>query len=195
MLQQTAGTSGADAARVRVQPAPFEQAAEEQFQFIWRCLRRFGVGPDHAVDDAAQRVFEIAAAKRSHIAPGSERAFLFKTALLVAAEERRARRRQGRERPDEGALLEARADTPRPDEAAEEREGRARLDLVLGALPFELRTVFVLFECEELSQAEIAELLELPVGTVASRLRRAREQFHLAARRLKAKLEFEGASA
>jgi RNA polymerase sigma-70 factor (ECF subfamily) len=147
------------------------------------------------VDDAAQRVFEIAAQKRDRILPGSERAFLFKTALLVAVEQSRARRRAAREQPDESALSSAHAVTPRPDEVLEEREWRARLDQVLGALPLKLRTVFVLFECEELSLREIAELLELPVGTVASRLRRAREEFQQAARRLKAKLEFEGASA
>ena len=50
----------------------------------------------------------------------------------------------------------------------------------------ELRTVFVLFELEELSAPEVAGLTGLPVGTVASRLRRAREEFQLAARRVRA---------
>jgi RNA polymerase sigma-70 factor (ECF subfamily) len=45
--------------------------------------------------------------------------------------------------------------------------------------------VFVLYELEGLSMAEIAGLLELPPGTVASRLRRAREEFHAQARRLR----------
>ena len=195
MLSRTAAASPDNDARRAARLSPFEQAAETHFQFIWRCLRRFGVGPDHAVDDAAQRVFEIAAQKRSRIVPGSERAFLFKTALLVAFEEGRARQRAAREQPDETALGNARSDTPTPDQALEEREWRARLDQVLDALPLELRTVFVLFECEDLSLREIAELVGRPVGTVASRLRRAREEFHQAARRLKAKLEFEGASA
>jgi RNA polymerase sigma-70 factor (ECF subfamily) len=195
VLSRTAEASPTGDAPHGARLSPFEQAAAAHFQFIWRCLRRFGVGPDHAVDDAAQRVFEIAAQKRHRIVPGSERAFLFKTALLVAVEESRARRRAAREQPDEVALGRARSETPRPDEALEAREWRARLDQVLAALPLELRTVFVLFECEELSLREIAELVELPVGTVASRLRRAREEFHQAARRLKAKLDFEGACA
>ena len=41
----------------------------------------------------------------------------------------------------------------------------------------ELRSVFILHTFEELTMAEIAELLELPPGTVASRLRRARGMF------------------
>jgi RNA polymerase sigma-70 factor (ECF subfamily) len=51
------------------------------------------------------------------------------------------------------------------------------LDRLLGTMELELRTVFVLYEIEQLSRAEIAELLAVPAGTVASRLRRAREDF------------------
>jgi RNA polymerase sigma-70 factor (ECF subfamily) len=40
-----------------------------------------------------------------------------------------------------------------------------------------LRTVFVLHEFEELNMSEIASVLEIPRGTVASRLRRARQEF------------------
>ena len=40
-----------------------------------------------------------------------------------------------------------------------------------------LRAVFVLYELEEMTMAEISETLELPPGTVASRLRRARACF------------------
>jgi RNA polymerase sigma-70 factor (ECF subfamily) len=48
----------------------------------------------------------------------------------------------------------------------------------------DLVTVFVLFELEGLSAPEISELVNIPVGTVASRLRRARATFRAAARRL-----------
>lgn len=50
-------------------------------------------------------------------------------------------------------------------------------------MPFELRVVFVLNEVEELTGPEIAELLDIPVGTVASRLRRARALFEEKVRR------------
>jgi RNA polymerase sigma-70 factor (ECF subfamily) len=40
----------------------------------------------------------------------------------------------------------------------------------------ELRDAFILFEFGELSAPEVASVLEVPVGTVASRVRRAREQ-------------------
>lgn len=169
-----------------------ERAAREHFQFIWRCLRRLGVQPDHAVDDAAQRVFEIATKKRAQIATGNQRAFLFKTAVLVAAEERRRRRRAGRESLDEEVVLEAAAKGPEPDEALEATRWRTRLDEVMNALDADLRAVFMLYEFERLSSPEIAELLELPLGTVASRLRRAREEFQAAAHRLRAQLKRQG---
>jgi RNA polymerase sigma-70 factor (ECF subfamily) len=58
------------------------------------------------------------------------------------------------------------------------------LDRALAALAPDLRAVLTLFEIEGLTFTEIALALELPRGTVASRLRRARTQFAVAARRL-----------
>jgi RNA polymerase sigma-70 factor (ECF subfamily) len=52
------------------------------------------------------------------------------------------------------------------------------LDQVLDQMKLDLRTVFVLFEVEEMSMGEIARILGIPIGTVASRLRRARIDFH-----------------
>jgi len=162
------------------------QAAAESFAFIWRVLRRLGVRPDHAVDDAVQRVFEIAARKTQRIREGAERAFLFKIAVLVAAEERRRQRRAlSRDAIDAAANL-ASTDLD-PEGALEQRRARALLDEALDSLPDKLRTVFVLFELEGLSCREIAELVGVPQGTAASRLRLAREQFHGAARNLKAR--------
>jgi RNA polymerase sigma-70 factor (ECF subfamily) len=48
----------------------------------------------------------------------------------------------------------------------------------------DLRTVFVLYEFEEMSMAEIAISLRIPQGTVASRLRRARADFRERVHRL-----------
>jgi RNA polymerase sigma-70 factor, ECF subfamily len=44
-------------------------------------------------------------------------------------------------------------------------------------MPLEFRTVFVLYELEEMTTVEVAALLQLPLGTAASRLRRARALF------------------
>lgn len=163
--------------------------AVDNFQFIWRSLRRLGL-PPHAVDDAVQQVFEVASRRLDDIEVGRERAFLFKTALHVARELRRVAHRA---HDSDGETLDHLRDPGQtPEEAVDSARCRALLDDVLDALPLELRSVFVLFELEELGTAEIAQLLELPPGTVASRLRRAREEFRLQAKRIRARHAFIG---
>lgn len=68
------------------------------------------------------------------------------------------------------------------------KQARMLLDQALDELPIELRTVFVLFELEGLTMAEIADVAALAPGTVASRLRRARAGFHAIAARLQARI-------
>ena len=67
-------------------------------------------------------------------------------------------------------------------------------DLVLSKVDADLVEVFVLYELEGLTSPEIAELLQIPLGSVASRLRRAREQFRPAAARVEKSLQKEGES-
>ena len=59
-------------------------------------------------------------------------------------------------------------------------------------MPMDLRAPFVLFELEEMPTAEIAKVLELPLGTVASRLRRARDDFQKIVARMHARETFRG---
>ncbi|HEY5241546.1 MAG TPA: RNA polymerase sigma factor [Polyangiaceae bacterium] len=162
----------------------FRNVVDAEFAFIWRALRGLGI-PAHSVDDAAQHVFWIAAQKLDSIAVGSERAFLFSTALGVSANARRALQRS-REVPDEDALGAQLDGAPDAETLLAMKEERALLDRVLGEMPDDLRTVFVLFVLEGTPTPEIAELLGVPSGTVASRLRRAREAFHGIARRIQA---------
>jgi RNA polymerase sigma-70 factor (ECF subfamily) len=71
-----------------------------------------------------------------------------------------------------------------PDDVLDLRRARKRLDAILDEMSLELRAVFVLFELDEATMAEISILLGLPAGTVASRLRRARLQFREAVARM-----------
>jgi RNA polymerase sigma-70 factor (ECF subfamily) len=72
-------------------------------------------------------------------------------------------------------------DQPTPEEALMRKGTAAGVHAVLDGLPPRLREVLVLREMEELSYREIAEITEAPIGTVMSRLARARA---LAAERL-----------
>jgi RNA polymerase sigma-70 factor, ECF subfamily len=154
---------------------------EKYHRPIWNFVRRLGVA-EADVDDAVQRVFLVLSDRLSSIVPDSERGFLFGTALRVAADVRRAARRR---REDAVDVLDDRPiDLPAPDELADQKRARALVDRVLEQMPLDLRAVLILFEVEELSTLEIAELLELPMGTVGSRLRRAREDFQARVKRL-----------
>jgi len=185
-LVAAAGAPGASARWTDAQR--LRQLLDLHYREVWRVLRRLGV-PLASVEDGAQRVFIVAAQKLASVRPGSERAFFVGTAMRVAANLRRAA--VHREVLD--ATVGDRVDpAPSAEALLDEKRLRELLDRVLDALPDDSRTVFVLFELEGLSATAIAELLELPVGTVASRLRRAREQFHAAAKRLRAQLNFRG---
>ncbi len=145
---------------------------QEDYRLIWRLLRRLGLRPEQA-DDAAQQVFLIAAERLHDIREHSERSFAFGTALRVAQS---FRRRTAREPGplDDGLHV---SPAPSPEELTDQHRARVLLDALLAAMPLELRTTFVLFELEGLTSPEIAELAGIPLGTVASRLRRARESF------------------
>jgi len=154
--------------------------------FVWRSVRRLGV-PEAWADDATQQVFVIAQQKIMTIAAGHERAFLFRVAINVASHVRRAAaRRREVLGEDEGLLVD---DAPPQDVALDQMRARAVLDQVLDSLDDDLRTVFVLCELEEMTMADVATMLGLPPGTVASRLRRARVAFHEEAQRVRARLE------
>jgi RNA polymerase sigma-70 factor, ECF subfamily len=155
----------------------------EHHAFVWRTLRRLGV-PAGDVEDASQQVFLVAHRRLLEIVPESERSFLFQTALRVAADWRRSQRRRNEEAGV--ALPEVPDAAASPEEALDRQRQRELLDQVLGGLPMKLRAVFVLFELEEMTLAEIAMMSDTPIGTVASRLRRARQAFSRAVRRMTA---------
>jgi RNA polymerase sigma-70 factor (ECF subfamily) len=151
----------------------FTALVRAEFEWVWRLLRRIGLSSADA-DDATQQVF-LVAARRSGEALVRPRAFLYGTAVRVAANARRSLRRR-RDVPSEsigGAIAQGAS----VDELIEQRRARELLDELLDKLPSELRRVLVLAEIEQLTAVQIGELEQLPSGTVASRLRRARVAF------------------
>jgi RNA polymerase sigma-70 factor (ECF subfamily) len=159
---------------------------DDNYASVWRLLRRFGVPARH-LDDAAQDVFWVAARRLESIRPGSERAFLYGVALRIAADRARQRRAQPA-LADPEELFRVEDPAPSPEEHLETRQARVLLDAALDRLPLELRAAFVLAELEGFEVRQIAELEGIPVGTAASRLRRAREEFSAIARRMRAAL-------
>ena len=90
---------------------------------------------------------------------------------------------EGRSRPEEEAALKA-AD-PTPEEHAISRESRQVVRAALDCLSDTLRLPILLHYFQDLSVAEISEVLAIPEGTVKTRLKRGRE-------RLRAEMESAG---
>ena len=87
------------------------------------------------------------------------------------------RRESRRGRHEERAGLERTEDCPLcdPAEPVEESEARTRLDAAIAALSDELRTTLLLRSEHGLEYRQIADALAIPIGTVRSRLKRARD--------------------
>ena len=167
--------------------ARFRDLVERQFDFVWRSLRRLGV-PAADVDDASQEVFMVAARRLDDFTEPRERAFLFGTAVRIASTRRRTKRRHPEELSavtDEHPHFEL-----DPEELAELARARPLLQAILDGMGPEFRNTFVLAELEELPAREISLLLGVPEGTVASRLRTARQKFREGVKRLQAQNAF-----
>jgi len=152
--------------------ARLRRIVDGQYDAVWRTVRFLGL-PDSAAEDVAQQVFCIAATRLAEIAPAAERSFLMSTAWRVASEYRRAAHR--RPTTSEADVEELEAPLPSPEELLDQKRARTALHTILSAMSPDLRMVFVLFEIEELTLPEIARVIDVPLGTVTSRLRRARE--------------------
>jgi RNA polymerase sigma-70 factor (ECF subfamily) len=157
-------------------PPKFEDVYRAHFRFVWRTLAMFSVR-DADLMDVTQNVFIVVHRQL----PGFEgrarlKTWLFAICRQIARDYRQSApvRREVVVDFDEFALGSTRS------EALLEHVDRRTLSRLLYStiekLPEEKREVFLLFALEEMSGQEIASLLEIPLGTVRSRLRVARER-------------------
>ena len=148
-------------------------------RFVWLSLQRLGVHPPD-LEDVVQDVFLIVHRRiESYDRRSRVTTWLFGICMRVAANYRRRRRwtwevlSGGTEdrRPAVGALA---------DDLLVRREEHRAAEEALERLHVSKRATFVMFEIESLSCQEIAELMNVPVGTVYSRLHSARRQLEKA---------------
>ncbi len=85
-------------------------------------------------------------------------------------------RRRARRKTEAAEMAEIRGAEERPDEVAEKREMLELVKRHLMEMPAEQREIILLRDFHQLSYAEVADVLGVPIGTVMSRLHRARAE-------------------
>jgi RNA polymerase sigma-70 factor, ECF subfamily len=182
-LAETARASG-----TRLGPIePFDKLYRLHFDFVWRCARALGSTPQE-VDDVVQDVFMVVQRRFGDLRDEAlARSWVYGITRRVVHAHRRRRPKGDSQAPIE---VDALTSPDRSPLAAAEQSARVRLlSVLLDGLDGPKREVFVLSEILEMNGREIAETLGIPMNTVYSRLRVAREEFDKAAQRQVKSLE------
>lgn len=162
----------------------FRAVYEEHFDFVWRSLRRLGVR-EADVPDALQETFLVVFRRLPEFEGRAKMTtWLFRICMRVAHDRLRLAHNR-RELLDEQAVDACLDESSDVGHQAERREDLAHLEAALARMDLDQRAVFVLFELEGLSGDEIAEALQIPLGTVYSRLRLGREAFRKVFQRIR----------
>jgi RNA polymerase sigma-70 factor (ECF subfamily) len=140
-----------------------------------RWLARSPADADDVVQDAMLRAFRAFDGFRGE-EPKAWLLAIVRNCHLTAASQRRRRSHQplpddDDSGPDSAAMLDP---MPDPERAAIRTDESRKLDTVLWELADEYREILVLRELEDMSYREIAAIIGAPIGTVMSRLARAR---------------------
>jgi len=152
----------------------FDTVYEAHFDFVYRVVARLGGQDD--VEDLTQEVF-LVVHRRLEEFRGDARitTWLFRIAYRVVGAH--IRRRRLRRAVASWFGMEEQARGQPATGGSERMEEARRVRRTLDALSYEKRSALVLFEVEGWSAAEIAEMLDVPVGTVYTRLHHARSAF------------------
>lgn len=149
-------------------------------RYVAGFLARLGVATSE-LDDLVQEVFLVAHRRGGFLDDARARptTWLAAIAIRVVSTSKRSKRRS-KERADMASIASTSSDAHCPARATENRESIERIQRALATLDTRARGVFMLFEIEGKSCTAIAHALEIPVGTVYSRLHQARKSFKAA---------------
>ena len=146
-------------------------------------LARWLVRDPSIAEDVVQDAYERACRYFAAFRGGSGRAWLLQIVRNVAYSTLKGQRRRmevslSSEMPaieEDGVDMDIPDSSPGPEAALAQREELAALDDALNALPAAWRECIILREVEALSYKEMAQIMDVPIGTVMSRLARARQ--------------------
>ena len=146
-------------------------------------LARWLVRDPSIAEDVVQDAYERACKYFAAFRGGSARAWLLQIVRNAAYSMLKAQRRRmevslssGMRATDEdGVDMDIPDSSPGPEATLAQRQDLATLDDALNALPVAWRECLILREVEALSYKEMARIMDVPIGTVMSRLARARQ--------------------
>ncbi len=166
-------------------PAPdlfYETVYARELKYVRSSLRRLGV-TEADLPDVTQDVFVTVYRRLSTYDRNRPiRPWLFGVAFRVAADHLRLSRHKREVIPD--VRLDTEDPTPGPDDALLGQQARALARRALTQLDIRHRTVLVMHDLWDQPANEIAQALQIPLKTVYTRLRIARERFTAAAGRI-----------
>src|SRR5438552_5864619 len=165
--------------------AAFEPLVEKYRQRVYRLAYNVLRNSEDAYDVAQEAFIKAYRALPSFRGQSAFYTWLFRIVMNVAHDKARQRGAQGRafgtERVTEEEWERTMPDPgEEPDDAAARGEERARITRALEALPEHHRAIIMLSDLEGLSYREIADVLNIPMGTVMSRLHNARKRLRTA---------------
>src|SRR5438552_10038955 len=165
--------------------AAFEPLVEKYRQRVYRLAYNVLRNSEDAYDVAQEAFIKAYQALPSFRGQSAFYTWLFRIAMNVAHDKARQRGAQGRafgtERVTEEEWERTMPDPgEEPDAAAVRAEERTRITRALEALPEHHRAIIMLSDLEGLSYREIADVLNIPMGTVMSRLHHARKRLKAA---------------
>jgi RNA polymerase sigma-70 factor (ECF subfamily) len=164
--------------------AAFEPLVEKYRQRVWRLAYSTLRDREEAWDVAQEAFIRAYQALPSFRGQSAFYTWLYRIVMNVAADRARSRGAQGRafgtervpEEDWERVLPDQNPGDEAPDAAALRREQRGKIMRALDTLSEDHRKIIMLSDLEGLSYREIAETLEIPMGTVMSRLHNARKR-------------------
>src|SRR5437762_4280457 len=162
----------------------FEPLVEKYRQRVWRLAYNVLRDREEAWDVAQEAFIKAYQALPSFRGQSAFYTWLYRIVMNVAADRGRSRGAQGRafgtervpEEDWERVLPDQNPGDESPDEAAARTEDRAKIMKALDTLSEDHRRIVMLSDLEGLSYREIAEVLNIPMGTVMSRLHNARRR-------------------
>jgi len=185
VARQPAGSGASDLALIRrVQQgdkSAFDLLVIKYQHKILKLIMRYVRDSSEAMDVAQEAFLKAYRAAPSFRGDSAFYTWLYRIAIntaknhLVAAGRRPTHYNLDTQDPEQAEMLTDLRDLDTPEGLAQSEEIREAVNRAIRELPEELRTAILLREIEGMSYEEIAQTMECPVGTVRSRIFRARE--------------------